>query len=106
MMLDLDPKYVAIIQRILADHVPYKTVWVYGSRIKGTAHEGSDLDLVVMNDKEGITLEQLSSLRKAFSESNLPILIDILDWSSIPEEFRNEIKETHEVLQKSKKNVF
>ena len=24
-------------------------VWAYGSRVSGTAHEGSDLDLVVMS---------------------------------------------------------
>jgi predicted nucleotidyltransferase len=93
-MLNLDPDYLAIIQKILAEHVPNKTVWAYGSRIKGTAHEGSDLDLVVFD----ITPDKISALRAAFSESSLPILVDVMDWSSIPEAFKSEIDKRHEVL--------
>ena len=33
----------------------------------------------------------LSELREALSESNLPILVDLLDWARIPESFRREI---------------
>jgi predicted nucleotidyltransferase len=99
MMLTLDHKYLALVKEILMKHIPDKTVWVYGSRIKDSAHEGSDLDLVIMND---ISNEQISSLRSAFSESNLPILVDLMSWSEIPNEFRNEIEETHEVLQEDK----
>jgi len=94
-MLDLNPRYLALVRKILAEHVPDKTVWVFGSRIKGTAHAGSDLDLLVFD----VTPEKLSALRAAFSESSLPILVDTIDWLSIPETFRDEIKKRHEVLQ-------
>lgn len=94
-MLNLDPDYSKIIRKILAEHVPDKIVWVYGSRIKGTAHEGSDLDLVVFDVAPG----NISTLRNAFSDSSLPILVDVMDWSSIPETFRSEIEKRHEVLQ-------
>jgi predicted nucleotidyltransferase len=47
-MLNLDSRYATIVRKILRDHIPDKTVWVYGSRIKGNSHEGSDLDLVIM----------------------------------------------------------
>lgn len=95
-MVHLDPRYLAIIKKILAEQVPGETVWVYGSRIKeGTSHEGSDLDLVVLD----VTPEKLSALRAAFSRSALPILVDIMDWLSIPETFKGEIKKRHEVLQ-------
>ena len=53
-MLDLEKKYIELIKKMLARHVPDKAVWVYGSRIKGTAHAGSDLDLVVMDSSESI----------------------------------------------------
>lgn len=98
-MLDLNPDYLAIVRKILAEHVPDKTVWVYGSRVKGTAHAGSDLDLVVLDGKEKVTPEKLSALRAAFSESSSPILVDVMDWSSIPEAFKSEIEKRHEVLQ-------
>jgi len=95
-MLNLDPKYAAIVQKILSEHIPNKTVWVYGSRIKGKSHEGSDLDLVIVSEISG---EELSAVRNAFSESNLPILVDILDWSTLPENFKSEIENAHEIFQ-------
>jgi predicted nucleotidyltransferase len=104
-MIDLEPKYLSLIKKILLGQIPDKTVWVYGSRIKGTAHEGSDLDLLVIDDKEEISPKQLSALREKFTESNLPILIDIMSWSTIPEEFKKEIKQTHEILQSARCDV-
>lgn len=104
-MLDLDPKYVAVVQKILTDHIPNKIVWVYGSRIKGSAHAGSDLDLVVVSPNESITEAQLTALRTAFSESNLPILIDIVNWGTIPETFQHEIEKAHEVFYPITKNA-
>ncbi len=46
-MIDLAPKYIAMVRQVLAYYLPKQSVWVYGSRIKGTAHDGSDLDLVI-----------------------------------------------------------
>jgi hypothetical protein len=34
----------------------------------------------------------MGEVRDAFSESNLPILVDILDWARIPDSFREEIE--------------
>lgn len=96
MMLDLDPKYLAMVRKILVEHLPHKSVWVYGSRIKGKSHNGSDLDLVVVSS---ITQQQLSAVREALSESNLPISVDLMDWASIPEKFKSEIENAHEVFQ-------
>ena len=45
--LDLSPRHLALLRDILARHVPEAEVWAYGSRVLGTAHEGSDLDLVL-----------------------------------------------------------
>lgn len=98
-MLDLNPKYTAIIRQILTKHIPNQTVWVYGSRIKGTSHEGSDLDLVIMPSPRTPSTEQLSTLKAAFSESDLPILIDITDWENIPDHFKSEIEKTHAIFQ-------
>lgn len=99
-MLNLESKYISLIKEILALHVPDHTVWVYGSRIKGTAHEGSDVDLVVIeSSKAPMPSKQLSVLRAAFSESNLPIFVDVMNWSDIPDAFKNEIETAHEILQ-------
>jgi predicted nucleotidyltransferase len=102
-MLDLKPEDLAIVCRILAFHVPDVVVWAYRSRANGKAHEGSDLDLVLINPKDtAIPQENMSDLRNAFSESNLPILVDVLDWARIPDSFKEAIKRHHEIIQSPK----
>lgn len=97
-MLNLDQRYINMILDILATYAPYDMVWAYGSRIKNKAHSGSDLDLVLIS-KDNDVSQKIILLREAFSESNLPILIDILDWNTIPETFKDEIKQQHVVLR-------
>ncbi|MCM2359610.1 MAG: nucleotidyltransferase domain-containing protein [Geobacteraceae bacterium] len=90
--LDLRPEWLETVRRLLALHLPEAEVWAYGSRINGTAHEGSDLDLVVRNPADlEKPFQDLSGMREALAESDLPILVDVLDWARIPESFRQEI---------------
>lgn len=97
--LDLRPEWLAIIQHILSTYLPDAEIIAYGSRVTGTAHEGSDLDIVVRNPhKLMMPTHNLGGVRDAFSESNLPILIDILDWSQIPESFREEVERSGVVI--------
>ena len=91
--LDLRPEWLAIIRQILAIHLPDTEVLAYGSRVTGTAHDGSDLDLVTRHlHNPLLPVQNLAEARDAFSESNLPILVDILDWARIPDRFRKEIE--------------
>ena len=91
--LDLRPKWLAMVRLILAIHLPDVEVIAYGSRVTGTAHDGSDLDLVARNPHNPqLPVQNLAEVREAFSESNLPILVDILDWARIPDSFRKEIE--------------
>jgi len=90
--LDLRPEWLVIVHHILATYLPEAEVLAYGSRVTGRAHDGSDLDLVVRNPHNPmIPSRNLGEVRDAFSESNLPILVDILDWERIPDSFREEI---------------
>ena len=90
--LDLRPEWLETVRRLIAAHLPDAEVLAYGSRVNGTSHEGSDLDLVACNpDDPSLPLPGLAELREAFAESSLPILVDILDWARIPESFRQEI---------------
>lgn len=74
-------------------------VWAYGSRVTGTAHDGSDLDLVILdrNLKE-IPIDVFISLKEKIRESNIPILVDLFDWARLPESFHYNIEADHEVL--------
>lgn len=74
-------------------------VWAYGSRVKGTAHDGSDLDLVIVTrDGKKLPLETLTFLQEKIRESNIPILVDLFDWARLPESFHTNIEACHEVL--------
>lgn len=53
---------------------------VFGSRATGRARPASDLDLVVFPPAPN---SELSNLRFAFDESDLPITVDIIAWESI-----------------------
>ncbi len=98
--LDLPQKYLAQVQTLLHTHVPHAEMWAYGSRVSGGSHEASDLDLVLRNPKS--LLEEtgaLYDLKEAFTESNLPIRVNLMDWARIPVSFHREIERAHVVVQ-------
>ncbi len=91
-MLDLRPEWLATVRSLIVLHLPDAQVLAYGSRVNGTSHEGSDLDLVVRNPLDLTRpFSGVMELREAFSQSNLPITVDVLDWARVPESFRQEI---------------
>lgn len=98
--LHLPARYLAIVQDILRHYLPGAEVWAYGSRVKGDHYDASDLDLVV-RQPDDLTRPQpsLDEVTAAFSESDLPILVQIVDWAGIPEAFREEIEAGHVILQ-------
>jgi len=98
-MIDLEKKYQDAIKRILAEHVPGCEVRVHGSRAKGTARKYSDLDLVVKGNGP-VDQQKMDALRDALSESDLPIMVDVLDWYAISDGFREMIKKEYEVVRK------
>ena len=74
-------------------------IWAYGSRVKGTAHDGSDLDLVIITrDGEKIPIDILMELKEKIRDSNVPILVELFDWARLPESFHKNIEACHEVL--------
>jgi predicted nucleotidyltransferase len=90
-MIDLAERDLTTVIAILKKHVPDRRVCVFGSRAQGTAKKFSDLDLAVMTDKP-LTFSKLSALREDFAESKLPFRVDIVDWATTNEEFRQVIQ--------------
>lgn len=100
--LDLDPVYLQRLQKLLREHAPWAEVWAYGSRLDQTCHEASDLDLVLRNPEELTRpYEKLYKLKEALAESDLPILVDILDWARISSSFRKGIEKNHVIIQQA-----
>ncbi len=70
---------------------------VFGSRILGTHQRFSDID-IALKGKEKISLQVQAALKQALSESDLPILVDIVDWHAISDEFKSIIEKKFEIL--------
>ncbi len=101
--IDIEPKHRHILLAIFKEVVPDCQVWAYGSRVKGDSHDGSDLDLVLIQPEKGeAALKKLEALRRALVESSLPILVQVMDWHRIPKSFREEIERQYVVLWEGK----
>ena len=96
--MKLQDKELALVQRILGDIAPQCEVWAFGSRVNGRPKPFSDLDLVLI-DHEAISLDVRAKLVEAFSESDLPWKVDLVDWHSISPEFQEIIQSGYEVIQ-------
>ena len=96
-MIDLDPASLVLVKQILKKHLPGATVKAFGSRVTGKAKPYSDLDLVIIDDKP-ISIKKMNALKFEFSNSDLPILIDIIDWHAISKSFREKIEGDCEVV--------
>ena len=46
-MLDLEQRHLDMLLPILKRHVPGASLWAFGSRVKGTAKQFSDLDIAI-----------------------------------------------------------
>ena len=81
---------------LLRRYLPGVVVWAFGSRVKWTARLNSDLDLVAFSapQQQG----QVSALKEAFEESDLPFRIDLLVWDELPESFHQNILQQYVVL--------
>ncbi|MDO8587638.1 MAG: nucleotidyltransferase domain-containing protein [Armatimonadota bacterium] len=97
-MIDLDPLHLETIKRILAEYVPDCEALVFGSRARGTAAAYSDLDIALVSN-EKLDWRRIEALKDAFAESDLPIIVDPVDWHSISDSFRAIIESKHEVLK-------
>ncbi len=90
--LFVKPKHLKILTDIFSSYCPGATVLAYGSRIDGTAHDGSDLDLAVKNFGKDKKLYELKTL---ISESNVPFLVDINVFENLPASFQEEIEKNN-----------
>ena len=99
--LELRPGELEIVRGILLRHVPGHAVWAFGSRVKGKAKPYSDLDLAVLGEQP-LALSIRAELAEDFSESDLPFKVDIVDWATTSERFREIIRKEYVVLQEQK----
>ncbi|MDE5940380.1 MAG: nucleotidyltransferase domain-containing protein [Lachnospiraceae bacterium] len=88
-MIDIKKKYFDKLTAIFSAYCPKAEIWAYGSRIKNESHSGSDLDLAVKDFNEAG--KSIVELREILNDSDIPFLIEIQEFNSLPESFQNEI---------------
>ena len=96
--VDITPTDMGTVRQILRQQVPEIQVRAFGSRISWTARATSDLDLVLMTT-EPLDILRMAELREAFTQSNLPYRVDLVDWATTSERFRREIQRNDVILQ-------
>lgn len=89
--LDLEDRYKEFIINSILKIIPNVEIYVYGSRVKGTAVKYSDVD-IALNSGEEIPFDTVLKLKAFFSDSTFPYMVDIIDLNSISENFKNRIQ--------------
>ncbi len=88
----------SIVSNILKKYLSQYSVWAFGSRVRQTHKPFSDLDIVVVNDQP-LSIATMAELSEAFSESDLSWKVDVVDWASISDSFKDTIKSNKLELQ-------
>jgi type I restriction enzyme, S subunit len=98
--IDVRPDLWVIVRDILRRQVPDYEVWGFGSRVTGTAKRYSDLDLAIIGDT-ALPPAVRAELEDAFSESDLPWRVDVVDWATTGATFRAIIMRDKVVVQRA-----
>jgi predicted nucleotidyltransferase len=102
--IDISPAALQTVTEILSRYASEYEIWAFGSRVKQTAREYSDLDLALITNKP-LDLYRMAELREAFSEAELPFKVDIIDWASTDGRFQDIICKDHVLLQRKFKEA-
>ena len=90
--LGLTAEQKAIALQILQEHLPADAmIWVFGTRARGQARPYSDLDLAIDAGRH-LSLVETGDLAEAFSESDLPWKVDVVDWRALEPRFASLIE--------------
>lgn len=99
--IEVTPSQWVIIRNILQKHVPGLEVWAFGSRARWSAKPFSDLDLAIIGDAP-LPLEVSAAMAEDFSESDLPWKVDLVDWATTSDSFRQIIARDKVIIQSSR----
>ena len=96
--INLRPDELQLVRAILHAHVPGREIRAFGSRVQGKVKPMSDLDLCIMGDVR-VNPTVIDELRTAFSESTLPMKVDLVEWAGLKSGFRGIIEYSSTVIQ-------
>lgn len=90
--------YIDIVKNIVLKHVPQNefAVFLFGSRAVGNASALSDIDVGIMGMRP-LPYSIKGSLESDLDECIVPFKIDLIDFYSVDEAFKNEALSTVEI---------
>ena len=89
-MIQLSAKHQGIVEGVIKEQLTTQKVFVFGSRAKNEARQFSDLDLCIAGEK--LSFSQMVKLKNAFTESDLPYFVDILQEQNLSKKMFESIK--------------
>ncbi len=96
-MIDLKTEYKDKLKEICKTYVPDYEVRIFGSSVNGKAKTYSDVDIVLVGQNK-IDWKIIEEIKQAFSESDIPYLVDVVDWNEISDDFKKLISACYEVI--------
>ncbi len=82
-LLNISDDELNIVRNILLGYLPHGSVaWAFGSRVKGSCHRFSDLDVLIKPGKS-FSAGHFALMQEAFSESDLPFRVDATCWDDM-----------------------
>ena len=91
MIKGLNEEEEQIIKTILSPYMNGFDFYYYGSRVKGNFEKTSDLDILIKGDNK-FPYDSLDTIKTLFDKSNLPFIVNFVDYHLIDEKFYNLIK--------------
>ena len=82
---------VDIIKGIISPYFEKYGFYFYGSRVRGDFRPLSDLDIMIKG-KTPVCPDDFEALKEAFDSSDLPYIVNLVDFNNISDEFYQMIK--------------
>lgn len=90
----LDKKTLSQIKKIIFQYLDYKKdkVFIFGSRAIGKSAKFSDIDIGI-ESKRKIPSHTLSEIKEEFEQSDIPYIVEVVDFSSVSTRFNKVAKQ-------------
>jgi len=73
---------------------------LFGSRARGNAHRTSDIDIGILASGK-CDRQKITALRAELEEMNIPYTVDLVDLSTVSEDFRQKVLDEGQIWKES-----
>jgi predicted nucleotidyltransferase len=87
--MDKNKQFLKRIKEVITEKAPLAKVYLYGSRVRGTANDESDWDILIILKREKITVEIESEITDPLYDLELdtgevisPMIYSDLEWNT------------------------